>query len=166
MYCIKSRLFILHGFNLADIINHEVIIMRYTYSAVFIKENNGYSVIFPDFLGGTQGSSLDEAIYMAMEFLTVSMKWAEKDNEIIPKPTPIELINPNQYVEDLDTDDYSEVFILPITADIDEYFDLVNNQARQIISIRNDLFQEAIEHELDLSQILQEALINKLQSMQ
>lgn len=140
--------------------------MRYTYSAVFIKENNGYSVIFPDFLGGTQGSSLDEAIYMAMEFLTVSMKWAEKDNEIIPKPTPIELINPNQYVEDLDTDDYSEVFILPITADIDEYFDLVNNQARQIISIRNDLFQEAIEHELDLSQILQEALINKLQSMQ
>lgn len=139
--------------------------MRYTYPAVFIKENNSYSVIFPDFSGGTQGSSLDEAIYMAMEFLTVSMKWAEKDNEIIPKPTPIDLINPNQYVENLDTDDYSEVFILPITADIDEYFSLVNNQARQIISIRHDLFQEAIEHELDFSQILQEALINKLQSM-
>ena len=138
--------------------------MRYTYPAIFIKECQGYSVIFPDFSGRTCGDSFDEAVLMAMEFLTLSMKWSERDGESIPTPTPIELINPDLYVEDLNPDDYSEVFVLPITSDVDEYLDLVNNQARQIITIRGDLFHEAIEHDLDFSQVLQEALINKIQS--
>ncbi len=43
--------------------------MKYTYPAVFIRENVGYSIYFPRFLSGciSQGDDMEEALDMAQD---------------------------------------------------------------------------------------------------
>lgn len=67
--------------------------MTYTYPAIFYKEENGYSIIFPDFSGGSQGSNLDDAMYNAQEFLDSTVAYYLDEN--IPLPTPTDLKNYN-----------------------------------------------------------------------
>ena len=43
--------------------------MKKTYPAIFIPEESGFSVIFPEFSGGTQGKDLEDAMYQAKEML-------------------------------------------------------------------------------------------------
>lgn len=57
------------------------------------EEGFGYSVIFPDFGGGTQGKTLYEALEMAENFLGFAITSSIEDGDEIPNPTPIEKIN-------------------------------------------------------------------------
>lgn len=63
----------------------------YCYFAQFYPEENGYSVFFPDFPGcNTCGDTLDEAMCMAMEALTLNIETALEDGETLPAPSDYE----------------------------------------------------------------------------
>ena len=54
------------------------------YPACFFKEDNGYSVIFPDLnYLATQGDTLEDAVAMAVDCLAGYLYTAKRDNEKI-----------------------------------------------------------------------------------
>lgn len=53
------------------------------YPACFFKEENGYSVIFPDLDLATCGDTLDEAMAMAVDCLAGRIRWLERDGDPI-----------------------------------------------------------------------------------
>lgn len=55
-------------------------------------EGYGYSVIFPDIAGATQGDTLYEALQMAEDFAGFAISSMIKDGEKVPEPTPIEKV--------------------------------------------------------------------------
>ncbi len=60
------------------------------YPACFYKEEEGYSVIFPDLNWlATQGDTVEEAMEMAVECLAGYLHTCQIDGEIIPKPSKI-----------------------------------------------------------------------------
>ena len=66
--------------------------MKAVYPCVLVAEEVGYSVIFPDIAGATQGDTLYEAIYMAEEFAAFAVSSMLEDGEKVPEPTPLEQI--------------------------------------------------------------------------
>ena len=62
--------------------------MLSTYPAVFFKEENGYSVIFPDLdYLATCGETLEEAISMAIDCLAGYIYWLTQDEDSMPAPS-------------------------------------------------------------------------------
>lgn len=59
---------------------------------IIAEEVGGYSVIFPDFGGATQGETLFEALQMADDFANFAVSSALVDGEEIPEPSPLEKI--------------------------------------------------------------------------
>ena len=89
--------------------------MKYIYPAIFYKEKvGGYSVVFPDIPGGTQGETLCEAMEMAENFLNFAMVSSE-DDEKIPAPTSIENVIPEDF------DSVEGAFVTLIKADVAKY---------------------------------------------
>ena len=60
---------------------------KYAYPAIFTKEENGYSVAFPDIEGCfTSGATLPEAMELAEDALCPMLYDREEDGEPIPPP--------------------------------------------------------------------------------
>lgn len=65
--------------------------MLSAYPAVFIKEENGYSVIFPDLNCATSGGDLHEALEMAVDCMAgVLFTWQEEEQGG-PLPPPSDM---------------------------------------------------------------------------
>ena len=63
--------------------------MLMSYPACFYKEENGYSVIFPDLNNtATCGDTLDEAMAMAIDCLAGYLYTLQQEDEPIPSPSP------------------------------------------------------------------------------
>ena len=74
---------------------------RIIYPSIFIAEDTGYSVIFPDLEGcQTQGDTWEEAVKMSKEALSIYIFDKLEDNKELPKPSNSETIKlePNQYL--------------------------------------------------------------------
>lgn len=63
--------------------------MKKTYPAIFIPEENGFSVIFPEFSGGTQGKDLEDSMYQAKEMLDGVLSYYIEENISLPIPSNI-----------------------------------------------------------------------------
>ncbi|HEP1356467.1 TPA: type II toxin-antitoxin system HicB family antitoxin [Streptococcus pyogenes] len=64
--------------------------MLISYPAIFHKGNQGYWVEFPEFGGGTQGTSLEDAITNAQEMLEgIVISYAD-NNMILPNPSQLD----------------------------------------------------------------------------
>ena len=62
--------------------------MKGVYPCVLVPEEiGGFSVLFPDFCGATQGETLYEALEMAEDFLGFAVTSAVDNGEKIPTPT-------------------------------------------------------------------------------
>lgn len=75
--------------------------MKKSYPAVFTKEDEGFSIIFPDFAGATQGDNLEEAMSNAKEFLDGILAYYIDENLLLPEPTDLKQVqttNENQFV--------------------------------------------------------------------
>lgn len=95
--------------------------MLYAYPAVFIKEELGYSVIFPDLnYLATCGENLKEAEAMAVDCLAGYLYEAIKDNVVIPAASDVLRINPQDVMEWLEMEP-CEAFVNMVTVDVDEY---------------------------------------------
>lgn len=126
---------------------------KYAYPAIFTKEDSGYSINFPDLEGCyTCGSDMKDGIEMAEDALALMLYGYEVDNKEIPTPSNPESI----FIEDGQMVNF-------IRCDTMEYRKMYASKAvKKTLTIPEWLNEEAIAHGVNFSQVLQEALIQKI----
>lgn len=127
------------------------------YPAVFHRdENGGYWISFPDFPEClTQGESIEDAYGMASEALGLCIDERIKNKEELPKVS----MPSDYYVE---TGDFSCL----IEFDLMKYRRTHNTKAvKKTLSIPEWLNEAAIEQNINFSQVLQDALMQKVGMM-
>ncbi|MBD5519121.1 MAG: HicB family protein [Lachnospiraceae bacterium] len=137
--------------------------MLSAYPACFIKEENGYSVIFPDLNDlATCGNTLDEALAMAVDCLAGYLYWLQKDGETFPKPSTPNEINIAKIAEELEVSS-ENAFINIVTVDVAAYAKThFEKSVKKTLTIPAWLNTAALEQNINFSQVLQEALMSKL----
>lgn len=127
---------------------------KYVYPAVFTPEDTGYSVFFPDLDGCyTCGDDLQDAIMMAEDVLAYVLYDMEKEGKEVPKASRIADI----VLESPDD------FVNYIACDTIEYAKMHNNRAvKKTLTIPEWLNEAAIKAGINFSQVLQEALMEKV----
>ena len=134
------------------------------YPACFFYNENGYSVIFPDLNWlATCGDTLEEAMNMAIDCLAGYLYESLKSNESIPYPSKIGDIDIQAIAEELGDINYKEAFLNMISVDVKAYAkEHFEKSVKKNCTIPAWLNKAALEQGLNFSQILQEALIAKL----
>ena len=137
--------------------------MLSAYPACFFKEELGYSVVFPDLnYLATGGDTLDEALRMAVDCLAGYLYWLEKDGDAAPVPSAVGQIDPAVIARELEFE-FEEVFVNLITVDVAEYAKKhFEKSVKKTLTIPAWLNTAAIEQNINFSQVLQEALKEKL----
>ena len=128
---------------------------KYSYPAIFSLEKNGaYSVNFPDLESCyTCGDNLTDALMMAEDVLAFTLYDYEREHREIPIPSSPSSILLGQ-----------DEFINYIACNTMEYRKRHNNQSvKKTLTIPQWLNEAAIEMDLNFSQVLQEALLSKIQ---
>lgn len=126
--------------------------MKYAYPAIFTPLANGeYDVELPDLPGCRScGKDLADAIFMIEDAASMWLWDAESKSEPIPTATEAPLLESPQFIN----------FII---ADTDEYRKKYDNKAvKKTLSIPNWLNIQAEQAGVNFSQVLQEALKEKL----
>ncbi len=127
---------------------------KYVYPAVFTPEKNGaFSVNFPDLEGCyTCGDNLEDGLEMAEDVLALVLYGYEKDHRLIPVPSRR---------NDLKVS--GEEFVNYISCDTMAYRRKFNNKAvKKTLTIPEWMNEEAIALGLNFSQVLQDALLQKM----
>lgn len=127
--------------------------MKYVYPAVFTKEEDGYSVVFNDLESCyTCGDTLEEALEMAEDVLALTLYSYEKDEKVIPVPSSVDNIVRND-----------NEFVSLVRCDTIEYRKRFSNKAvKKTLTIPEWMNDEATRIGVNFSQLLQEALSQKL----
>lgn len=128
-------------------------IERYFYPAIFTYEDGQeIAVTFPDLDVATSGVDEADALTSARELLGIVMFGLEEDKEPIPKPTPLNQLS-------LDSNE-SAVLIdvyMPSIRNAN-----VNKSVNRTVTLPAWLNSIAVEHNINFSQLLQDALKNEL----
>ena len=130
---------------------------KYVYPAVFTpEEEGGYSVFFPDLEGCyTCGDDLQDALFMANDVLAFVLYDYEKEGKRIPVPSKAE-----------DVKKEGCEFVNYIACDTIEYARMHDNKAvKKTLTIPQWLNDAALREDINFSQVLQEALMNKVGNM-
>ncbi len=134
------------------------------YPACFFKEENGYSVIFPDLDLATCGETLNEAMAMAVDCLAGRLRWLKQDGDLIPEPSPMNSIDPAAISKELEIEP-EEAFVNMVSVDVEAYAkEHFDKSVRKTLTIPAWLNNAALEMDINFSQVLQEALIAKVQA--
>lgn len=123
------------------------------YPALFHKaEEGGFWISFPDFPECfTEGDDMKQAYEMAVEALGLALVNRKEEKEVIPDPS------------DLDKIQNEEGTIVIVEFDMLEYQRKHNSKAvKKTLSIPEWLNEEAVLMGVNFSQVLQEALMSKL----
>lgn len=129
---------------------------KYVYPAIFTPEKDGsYSIVFPDLEGCyTCGDNLEDGIEMAEDALALVLYGYEKDGREIPAPSARSAFSVS-----------GNDFVNFIACDTMKYRKMYNNKAvKKTLTIPEWLNEAASAMGLNFSQILQEALIQKVQA--
>lgn len=124
------------------------------YPAIFEEEGkNGFSVFFPDVKGcNTCGKNMDDAYEMAEDALGLMLSCFEDEKKQIPVPS-----NPEQ----IKTKPGQKVVL--IAFDLQDYRKRKNGKAvKKTLSIPQWLDEEAKQRGINFSQVLQDALKDKM----
>jgi predicted RNase H-like HicB family nuclease len=122
---------------------------RYFYPAIFTYENGKeIAVVFPDLDCATSGNDDDTAFLSARELLGSILYGLEEDGKEVPEPTSLSQIEAQK----------NERVVL-----IDVYMPSirmaqVNRSVNRTVTLPAWLNAKALEHEINFSQVLQEAL--------
>lgn len=137
------------------------------YPACFFKEDNGYSVIFPDLnYLATQGDTLEDAVAMAVDCLAGYLYMAKMDNEKFPKASKLSDINIDRLSDELGiTGAYTDAFTNMVSVDVKAYAkEHFDKSVRKTLTIPAWLNTAAQEEGINFSKTLQEALMSKLKA--
>lgn len=127
---------------------------RLFYPAIFHKEGEGYWVSFPDLPEClTEGDDMEQAYEMAVDALGLALVSRKEEGQVIPPPSRL---------DDICTD---EGYPALVQFDLMEYQRKHNSKAvKKTLSIPEWLNEEALARGINFSQVLQEALIQKIQA--
>ena len=126
------------------------------YPAIFHKaEDGGFWISFPDLPEClTEGNDMTQAYEMAVNALGLALTSREIENEPIPEPSA-----PSDIIVEKDS------FLVVVEFDILAYKKRTNSRAvKKTLSIPEWLNEEATAIGVNFSQVLQEALMQKLQT--
>ena len=122
---------------------------RYFYPAIFTYEpDQEIAVVFPDLDCATSGENEDDALLSARELLGIVLNGMEEDGDAIPLPTPL---NDIQVAENERTV-LVDVFMPSVR------LSQVNKAVNRTVTLPAWLNAMALEHHVNFSQVLQEAL--------
>jgi len=124
------------------------------YPAVFIpEEEGGFSVFFPDIPGcNTCGDTMDKTYEMAFEALGLVLSYMEDNKETIPSASK---------PQDLKLEEGQ--FLVVIEFDMIAYKRRTESRAvKKTLTIPSWLNDAALEKNVNFSQVLQDALMEKL----
>lgn len=126
---------------------------KYAYPAVFKKEGEWYSISFPDLESCyTSAASIQEGLEMANDVLCLTLYEMEQEGETIPEPSGV-----NEIAHD------NEAFVSLVSCDTDWYRRFYESKSvKKTLSIPAWLNDLAEKNALNFSQVLQDALRNKL----
>jgi predicted RNase H-like HicB family nuclease len=126
---------------------------KYYYPAVFKKEDNGFSVIFPDLESCyTQGKDIDDAYEMASDVLCLTLYRMEEEGRDIPVPS---------FIGDVPFG--NDEFVSIISCDTLEYREFFDNKAvKKTLTIPAWLNKMSEREGLNFSAVLQSALKERL----
>lgn len=127
---------------------------KYIYPAIFHREEvGGYSVDFPDLLGCvSEGDTLSEALEMAQDALGIYLYTLRQDSKTFPVAA-----DPSDIVTS------GKDFITLVEWDEIAYLKKIDSKAvKKTLTIPSWLNQLAEEHNVNFSQVLQEALKEQL----
>ena len=136
------------------------------YPACFFKEENGYSVIFPDLDGlATCGENLEEALSMAVDCLAGYLYSLKQEGEAAPAPSDIQAVSMERVARELEIDDVQECFVNLVSVDVASYAKAhFERSVKKTLTIPEWLNNAALEKGINFSQVLQEALKQRLQN--
>lgn len=135
------------------------------YPACFYKEDDGYSVIFPDLnYLATQGDSFEDAMEMAVECLAGYLYTAQRDGDAIPAPSKLGAIDPVTVSKELDPDmPVSDCIVNLVSVDVAEYAKKhFERSVKKTLSIPAWLNDAAVAQGVNFSRVLQKALKDEL----
>lgn len=128
--------------------------MKYVYPAVFTPEDNGqFSVNFPDLESCyTCGDDLGDALYMAEDVLAMTLVSYEDKGLSIPAPSEKLLLEAGEFQNFIacDTEIYRKQNL--------------NKAVKKTLTIPEWLNEKALAQGINFSQVLQEALMERLQA--
>lgn len=126
--------------------------MLFIYPAIFHKENDSYWVEFPDLEGcHTFGDTLAETMESAQEALSGYLLTTFEENKQLAKPCDLSSIQ-------CDENSFSTL----VTCDINQYKD--TKAVKKTLTIPSWLNERAMSMGINFSQVLQEALLTKIQT--
>lgn len=137
--------------------------MLSAYPACFFKESDAYSVIFPDLNWlSTCGETLEKAFEMAIECLAGYLYIKEREDTPVPAPSSLTDINIKKIADELEIVP-DESFVNMVTVDVKEYAkNHFEKPVKKTLSIPAWLNAAALERNINFSQVLQEALLQKI----
>lgn len=126
--------------------------MVFVYPAIFHEEEGNYWVEFPDLPGcQTYGDNLNSTVKSAQEALAGYLLTILAEEKRVPIPTHIQEINQTE-----------QGFTTLVSCDIAQYKD--SKAVKKTLTIPAWLNDLAIERNFNFSQILQDALLSRLQA--
>ena len=124
--------------------------MLFVYPAIFHKEDDTYWVEFPDLEGcHTYGTSITDTMESAQEALAAYLLTLLEQNQAIASPSDISSF----YAED--------GFTSLVSCNIEQYKD--TKGVKKTLTIPSCLNDRAVSMGINFSQVLQEALLSKIQ---
>jgi predicted RNase H-like HicB family nuclease len=124
---------------------------HYIYPAIFHYADDGISIQFPDLPGCiTCGSTIEEALFMAKDALSLHLYGMEKDNDPIPEPSFDFELETNEKLISV------EVFMPPFRDEME------NKAVKKTLTVPRWLNDMAETQNINFSQILQTGLKQKL----
>lgn len=136
------------------------------YPACFIQEDNGFSVIFPDLDDlSTCGDTLEEAMAMAVDCLAGYLHTLAQEGKAAPTPSPLSAVDPRLVALGLDIDDAQDTFVNLVSVDVQAYAKAhFERSVKKTLTIPEWLNNAALEKGINFSQVLQDALKQRLQN--
>lgn len=137
------------------------------YPACFFHEEDGYSVVFPDLNWlATQGDTFEEAMEMAIDCLAGYLHTCQIDGDAVPSPSRISDIDPKAVARELDPEaPMCEAIVNMVSVDVAAYAKQhFEKSVRKTLTIPAWLNTAALEMNINFSQVLQEALLAKVQA--
>ena len=144
------------------IIVKEIGIMKQVYPAFITEYNKEYLVYVPDMDIYTEGKTMADAIEMARDAIGLKGIDLEDDTKTLPSPSSKENAIAKAKANS-DIFDYSTGILTLVDVNFTEYRRRMDNKAvRRNVTLPNWLNMEAEKAQINVSRVLQEALINVL----
>jgi len=145
--------------------NPKEVYMISAYPACFIKDESGYYVVFPDLRYlATCAPSLEEGLSAAIDCLAGYLYSCRQSGESVPEPSPMQNLQPEAIAGEMELQP-AEAFINMIAVDVEEYARVhFEKSVKKTLTIPVWMNKAALKRGLNFSQVLQEALTERLRS--